>query len=379
MRIPVHFPLLPSTVPRLLHLIARSIVLGLAAAFVVVWFRPDMLPALNHSPPAGGNQVESYADAVNRAARSVVSIYTMKIVHEPLGEFADPLFRELYRGRTRARPRTGLGSGVIVSPDGYILTAQHVVADVDNILIALWNGLEIEARLIGTDPVTDLAVLKVELEDLPAATLSTNGDMRVGDVVLAIGNAFGLRHTVTHGIVSGIGRGDVDLVRVQDLIQTDAAINSGNSGGALINPRGEVIGINSMTYSQASGAQGISFAIPARLARDVMEQIIEYGRVERAWMGANMVETSIASRSRFGLDQGVEISQVVYGGPAWRAGLLPGDILVSADGTPITSAREFLLRISQDQPGKAIELEAIRDGQAFTTSVTLIQQPPLRG
>lgn len=364
---------------RLFHFISRFIVLGLAAAFVVVWFRPDLLPALHNPPTVPFDPVQTYADAVNRTAPSVVSVYTRTLVQKPLGEFADPLFRELYRGRTVGRPRSGLGSGVIVSPDGYILTTQHVIDDVDNIRVALWDGRLTEGRVVGVDPATDLAVLKVDLEGLPAAALPTNGDLRVGDVVLAIGNALGLSHTVTHGIVSATGRGQIHLGRVEDFIQTDAAINAGNSGGALINPKGVVVGINSLTLSQSTGAQGISFAIPARLARDVMEQIIEYGHVQRAWLGAGLIDPPLALMEHFGLDRGVQITQISHGGPAWRAGLLPGDILLSYDGAAITSAREFMLTISQEKPGKSLELEAIRNGQAFTTSVTLIQQPPLRG
>lgn len=365
---------------RLLNFVSKFIVVGLAAAFVVVWFRPELLPAferLQNAPPT--HSITSYSDAVNRTAPSVVSIYTRTLVSEPLaGPQSDALFQALYRGRMVQRPRSGLGSGVIVSSDGFILTTSHVIEEVDDIVVALFDGRVAGARVVGTDPGTDLAVLKVELEDLPVARLAQDDGHRTGDVVLAIGNAFGLSHTVTLGIISATGRGDLNLTAFEDFIQTDAAINSGNSGGALINADGEVIGINSASLSQTIGAQGISFAISARLAKSVMEQIIEYGSVQRAWLGANLTDQPLALVAHDDRPRGVQISQIYRGGPAWRAGLRTGDVLTFADGEPVRSARELNLRIAQQDPGQEIEVEAVRDGQAFTTSVRLIQQPPLQ-
>jgi S1-C subfamily serine protease len=302
------------------------------------------------------------------------------MVSEPLlGDDADPLFRQLYRNQRVLRPRNGLGSGVIVSPDGLILTTAHVIEDVDNIYVSLFDGAVAEARVIGTDPGTDLAVLQVGLDGLPAATFDTATRHRPGDVVMAIGNAFGLNHTVTAGIISATGRGDLNLAAFEDFIQTDAAINSGNSGGALINADGDVIGINSASLSQATGAQGISFAISARLATEVLRQIVEYGSVRRAWLGASVVDPPLIELEGENPPEGVQIAEIYLGGPAWEAGLRRGDIVLSADGRPVGSAREFTLTVAEQTPGTAIELLAMRDGQRFTTSVELIQHPPLRG
>ncbi len=352
-------------------------ILGLAAAFVAVWIRPDLLPALRlPSPPEG--TTASYADAVNRTAPTVVSVYTRTLVTEPLDlQSADPLFRALYRDRMVTRPRRGLGSGVILSPDGLILTTLHVISGVDDIVVALWDGRTAEAHLVGADPATDLAVLRIDLDDLPAANLATSTRLRTGDVVLAIGNAFGLSHTVTMGIVSATGRGQLNLTALDDFIQTDAAINAGNSGGALINPRGEVVGINSASLSQNMGAQGIGFAIPAALADRIARQIIDYGAVRRAWLGADLGDATISFNPQGNGQQGARITQIYRGGPAWRAGLRSGDILITADGRPIESARDLMLRIARMEPGHEMEVEILRAGQTFTTSIALIQQPPL--
>lgn len=362
---------------RVISLMLQATVAGLAAAFVVVWARPDLLGLMR--PESQPVAPSSYADAVNRTAPSVVSIYTRTMVSEPLiGEDGDPLYRYLYRDRRVLRPRAGLGSGVIVSPDGLILTTAHVIEGVDNILIALFNGEVAEARVIGTDPGTDLAVLKIDREGLPAASFDTATRYRPGDVVLAIGNAFGLNHTVTAGIISATGRGDLNITAFEDFIQTDAAINSGNSGGALINPNGEVIGINSASLSQDMGAQGISFAISARLATEVLREIIEYGSVRRAWLGANVIDPPLIRLESDALPSGVQIAQIYRDGPAWRAGLRPGDILLSIDGMPVGSAREFTIGIAEREPGTEIEFLAMRNGQRFSTMVRLIQQPPLQ-
>src|SRR6056297_524206 len=365
------------TMKRIVQFLLQAAVLGLAFAFVLVWFRPALL-----APEHAGNgvaAVRSYADAVNRTAPSVVSIYTRTMVSEPMiREDADPLFQRLYRDRRVLRPRSGLGSGVIVAEDGVILTTAHVIDGVDNIFVSLFDGRVAEARVIGTDPGTDLAVLKVELEGLPAAVFDTETRHRPGDVVLAIGNAFGLNHTVTAGIISATGRGDLNLTAFEDFIQTDAAINSGNSGGALVNPEGAVIGINSASLSQDIGAQGISFAISARLATDVLEQILRYGQVQRGWLGANLADPPLVALEGEQQPEGVQISQIYRDGPAWRGGLRPGDILIRADGAPVGTAREFTLRIAEQAPGTEIELVAMRGGQTFTTSATLIQHPPLQ-
>lgn len=362
---------------RIIHFAVQFVVVGLAVAFVLVWLWPQLLPA---SRQQISDPVISYADAVNRTARSVVSVYTRTMVTEPLGlEFSDPLFSRLYRDRTITRPRRGLGSGVIVSSDGLVLTTRHVISGVDDILVALWDGRVADASVVGSDPSTDLALLRVDLDDLPVATLADGDNLRTGDVVLAIGNAFGLSHTVTMGIVSATARGHLSLASHEDFIQTDAAINAGNSGGALINPAGEVVGINSASMGQETGAQGISFAIPASVVRRVTEQIIEYGQVTRGWMGVELTDVTLRLATAERLQPGARVSQVHRGSPAWQAGLQPGDVLASANGEQVESARELMQRIANSPPGSEMELEIIRGNQLFTTSVELIQQPPPPG
>ncbi len=363
-------------VPKLVGFLLQFIVLGLAVAFITVWFRPEWLPAFEQTGRAP--TPTSFADAVNRSARSVVSIHTRTLVTEPLQlESSDPLLSALYGDRLVTRPRRGLGSGVILSEDGLILTALHVISGVDDVMVALWDGQTAPAQLVGADPATDLAVLKIDAEGLPAADLTSAARPRAGDVVLAIGNAFGLSHTVTMGIVSATGRGQLNLTALEDFIQTDAAINAGNSGGALINPAGEVVGINSASLSQNLGAQGISFAIPAALAHQIAEQIIEYGQVRRAWLGAELADVSISFHPDQRARPGARITRIHRGGPAWRSGLQAGDILLSADDDAFATARELMLRIARLMPGHEMEVEVMRGGQVFTTSIVLIQQPPL--
>jgi len=361
---------LPFVMMRILSFALQFIVIGLAVAFVLMWLQPARQQA-----PA--SPVTSYSDAVNRTAPSVVSIYTRTMVTEPLGsEFSDPLFSHLYRNRTVTRPRRGLGSGVIISDTGLVLTTRHVISGVDDILVALWDGRIAEAGIIGSDPSTDLALLQVDMDDLPVATLADDDNLRTGDVVLAIGNAFGLSHTVTMGIVSATGRAPLNLASFENLIQTDAAINAGNSGGALINPAGEVVGINSASLGQETGAQGISFAIPVSVVRKITEQIIEYGRVKRGWIGAELADVSLQIASEKNLQPGARIIRIHRNGPAWNAGLQPGDILVSANGENFDSARKLMKHIADTEPGAQLELEVVRGNQLFTTSAELIQQPP---
>lgn len=355
----------------------KSVIVGLAAAFLILWLRPDLLQrgAANDIVPTDWHGPASYADAVNRAAPAVVSVYTRTLVTEPLGEFSDPLLRGLFGDRMVRRPRAGLGSGVIVSEDGYILTNLHVIERVDDIRVALFDGRLAEAEVVGIDPATDLAVLKIGLDNLPVAQLADHNRLRAGDVVLAIGNALGLSHTVTMGIVSATEREEVGGFGHNELIQTDAAINQGNSGGALINPDGQVVGINRL--NQHVG-EGIGFAVPADLAGYVMHQIIEQGSVRRAWLGAQLADMPVGMGVTGQGVRGVQITEIYHGGPAWQAGLRAGDILTHADGEPVRGAREFLREITYSTPGETIELEAIRNGQAHIASVTLIQQPRLR-
>ena len=363
-----------------LRFIALTIVIGLAAAFVLVWWQPDLLQRNGDSGiPVTSAGTDSYSGAVARAAPSVVSIYTTTMVTTRVS-YGNPYYRRFFGDRLVPQARQGLGSGVVVSEDGYLLTNYHVVGNADDIRVSLYDGRIAEAEIVGTDPETDLAVLKIPPEELPVAPFRENGELEVGDVVLAIGNALGLSHTVTLGIVSATGRSDLRVSLYEDFIQTDAAINSGNSGGALVDAQGRLIGINTSTLSRSIGAQGISFAIPIDVALDVMQQIIDYGSVQRGWIGVQL-GTPPLQLNNDGTNQrseGARITDIQEQGPAWQAGLRTGDIILELEDTPVEGPRELLLDISRMSPGETIELLAERDGQTFTTSMTLIQQPPVR-
>jgi len=368
-----------SKISELTLFLSRAIVAGLAIAFLVIYFWPTMTERLQRAAPEGPAATlpapASYADAVNRAAPAVVSIYTRSLV--PQAADPDPErrgggFRYLYR------MSHDMGSGVIVSEDGYILTNHHVINMVQNIRIALFDGRIVPAAIVGSDPETDLAVLKVELGGLSAANLGDSPNVRVGDVVLAIGNSLGLSHTVTMGIVSATGRNDLRSLPFEDFIQTDAAINAGNSGGALVNANGDLIGISTRKLGSNTGAQNIGFAIPVSLAKQVMEQIIEYGSVRRAWLGASFADIRPTLQSDGSVArEGIVVGWVAEQGPAWNAGIRQGDVIVSLDGEPVTDANQFQLAISQREPGSQVELDVVRRLESFQTYATLIQQPPM--
>jgi serine protease DegS/serine protease DegQ len=367
-----------NTVGSLLGFLTRSVIAGLALAFIILYFWPSVSerfipPAevVNNAPPAP----VSYADAVDRTAPSVVSIYTRTVELQQVS----PRLQKLLGSSYISRSRQDMGSGVLVSEDGYILTNNHVISQVQNISVGLWDGRFAVAQIVGSDPETDLAVLKIDLNGLPAAPLAEDANVRVGDVVLAIGNAFGLSHTVTMGIISATGRNDLRSVLYEDFIQTDAAINAGNSGGALINYRGEVIGINTRNLDQMQGAQNIGFAIPIAMAKDVMQQIVENGSVRRGSIGALFSDLPLAIQTDgSAVRRGVQVRDVTPNGPAWSAGIRPGDILLSIDGIDVDDARGLLLMIAQRQPGSRVEFHVLRNSEVFETYATLIQQPPLR-
>lgn len=356
----------------------RSAIAGLALAFVILYFWPAINARLQPADDSAVTTVAtpvSYADAVDRTAPSVVSIYTRTVELQQVS----PRMQKILGSSYVTRSRQDMGSGVLVSEDGYILTNNHVISRVQNIRVGLWDGRFAIAQVVGSDPETDLAVLKIDLTGLPAAPLAEDANLRVGDVVLAIGNAFGLSHTVTMGIISATGRNDLRSVLYEDFIQTDAAINVGNSGGALINPLGEVIGINTRNLGQAQGAQNIGFAIPIAMARDVMQQIIDNGSVRRGYLGAIFSDLPLSLQTDGSASRhGVEVREVTPGGPAWSAGIRPGDVLLSLDGEQLGDARALLLDISQRQPGGRVEFQVQRGGEVFETYATLIQQPPLR-
>ena len=356
--------------------IVRAIIAGLALAFLVTYLWPAWVQKPNTDSPSPifvrESAPSSYAEAVDRTAPAVVSIYTTTL--EPVPQEVQRRLGSRYLYRTRR----DMGSGVLIDESGYILTNYHVVKRVSNIQVALWDGRISPARVVGVDPETDLAVLKIDINGLPVAPLADNPDFRVGDVVLAIGNALGLSHTVTMGIISATRRNDLGTLGYQDFIQTDAAINSGNSGGALINTTGELIGINTRNLGSIPGAENIGFAIPISIARNVMEQIIESGSVRRAWLGAILGDLSVTVQADGNIaSAGVSVRNVTRDGPAWQAGIRPGDIITALDGEPVNDAQALLLVISQQLPDSEVGLHITRDQETFETYATLIQQPPL--
>ena len=283
----------------------------------------------------------SYSGAASKALPSVVHIFTSKEMKTPKHPFADdPIFRHFFGDRLDSRPQrsSGLGSGVIVSPEGYVLTNNHVIEAADEIEVALHDGRKLRARTVGMDPESDLAVLKIQTDvKLSAVSFATAGSVHVGDVALAIGNPFGVGQTVTMGIVSAMGRTSLGINTFEDFIQTDAAINPGNSGGALVDSNGNLIGINTAIYSRSGGSLGIGFAIPVTLARSVMEQIIRSGTVTRGWIGVEVQEITPELAESFGLAsrEGTLVAGVMRGGPADKAGIRPGDVLVAVEGKAI--------------------------------------------
>ena len=362
------------TAGSLIAFLIRSAIAGLALAFVILYLWPNIserLSGQDDTPPAP----TSYADAVDRTAPSVVSIYTRTIALQPVS----PRRRKILGKYYVTVQSQDIASGVLVSQDGYILTNYHVIDQVQSISVGLWDGRFAIATVVGSDPETDLAVLKIELDGLPTAPLAEDVNVRVGDVVLAIGNAFGLSHTVTMGIISATGRNDLKSVLYEDFIQTDAAINAGNSGGALINYRGEVIGINTRNVGQAQGAQNIGFAIPIAMAKDVMQQIVENGTVRRGSLGALFSDMRLSMQvDGSAVRRGVQVREVTANGPAWKAGIRAGDKLLSVDGAEVVDARALTLMVAQSEPGEKVELQVQRGAEIFDTYATLIQEPPLR-
>ncbi len=375
-----------------LSLVAKSVVVGLAAAFVLVLIWPDLIQpsAPLHDattlPPLVRNQgVASYADAVNRTLPSVVSIYIAKVkVQKGPALYQDPLFQHFFGGNRFYKPQkrleTSLGSGVIVGRGGYILTNHHVIAGADRIQVATPMGGILDVELIGTDEDTDLAVLRTSNHQLPGIPLGSAGESRVGDVVLAIGNPFGVGQTVTMGIISATGRNKLGLNTFENFIQTDAAINPGNSGGALINARGELVGINTAIYSNSGGSLGIGFAIPADLAINVMEEIVKHGRVKRGWMGISAQDMTPDLARTFNLKdvQGALITGLVNGGPADQGGLNPGDIVTGIDKTGVSGTAELTALIASARPDQKVTLSGWRGNKRFEVDIQMIERPQER-
>ncbi|WP_296002206.1 Do family serine endopeptidase [Rugamonas sp.] len=382
---------------RLWLLFAQTVTIVLALYCVYTAVRPDgalrvasrveqigraasspVLTQATGGAPAPG----SYRAAAGRAMPAVVNILASKTRlrhHHRL--LRDPFFQKFFGERERDGDQdddeTSLGSGVIVSADGYILTNNHVVDAADDIEVVLADGRKAAAKVVGTDPETDLAVIKVALAKLPVIVLGQAEQARVGDVVLAIGNPFGVGQTVTMGIISALGRNNLHINHFENFIQTDAAINFGNSGGALIDTNGNLLGINSAIYSQSGGSVGIGFAIPVSTAKAVMEEIIQTGHVVRGWIGVESQEITPELAQSFGLSKqsGAIIAGIVRNGPADRAGLRPGDILLSVEGKPVADTNAMLNLIAQLPPGGKAKMTVLRKNGESTFDVTVGKRP----
>jgi serine protease DegS len=355
-----------SSLKSALVFLLQSVVVGLAVAFLVVLVRPGLLPVLGVQP---AGQPFSYADAVDISAPAVANVYTKRLVRDSGAEGT----------RARFRVSTNFASAVIIDADGYLVTNYHVVAEAAEIRIQLSDGRVAEPETVGIDRETDLALLKVDLGTLPAVPLGSSSQLRIGDVVLAIGNPYGLTKSVTQGIVSATGRGLLNLVTFENFIQTDAAINAGNSGGALVNARGELVGINTAVLAQDSGTEGIGFAIPVDLVRGVVDQIKLNGRVIRGWMGLSPDDLTSSERDALGLDDnaGILLESVHQGGPAAAAGLQRDDVVLSINGEPILSRRQALLIAAGTEPGDQVEIIGMRAGERFQVTVTAGERPEI--
>ncbi len=373
---------------------AQSATVALAVLLVVSTFNPGIAPwhdnAITIKEVAASPKTQfaaSYSDAANKAMVAVVNIFTSKEVRAPRNPLMDdPTFRRFFGERFEATPQrvSSLGSGVIVSSQGFILTNHHVVEAADEIQVALADGRNVPARIVGTDPDTDLAVLKIDLKNLPSITFGRSEQVRVGDVALAIGNPFGVGQTVTMGIISALGRNHLGINTIENFIQTDAAINPGNSGGALVDASGNLIGINSAIYSRTGGSQGIGFAIPASLAKQIMDQIIDHGSVVRGWIGVEVqdITPELAESFKLSKPTGALIAGVLRNGPADRAGMQPGDILTEVANQPVKDSADMLNKVSALTPGTLSSLKIQRNQTEILLRTSVgkrpkIQQPQL--
>jgi len=376
---------------------AQATTIGLALLFVVSTLRPEWLartpaapaqpvslPALKqaalHPDAPRAMAPGTYSDAVSSAAPAVVNVYTTKEVRRR-NESVDPLYRYFF-GDGRGGPDrvASLGSGVIATANGYILTNNHVVQAADEIAVALADGRQFDARLIGADPESDLAVLKVEASGLPVITFGHDDTLKVGDIVLAIGNPFDVGQTVTMGIVSALGRSNLGINTFENFIQTDAAINPGNSGGALVDSTGHLVGINTAIFSRTGGSIGIGFAIPATLVRQVMNDLIKSGKVTRGYFGVEPedITPEAADLLKLSRADGVVLKGVQRASPAGRAGLEPGDVIVTINGQKVANSRGMLNQISQLPPGSSASVRVLRLGKEVDVPVTVGERPTPR-
>ena len=382
---------------RLWLLFAQSVTILVAALLVVATLKPNWLGeaqitsfakkvSIGESLNDGRLSPGSYHEAVKHSMPAVVNIFTSKTESPTRPKRsknpnpADPFFNFFFGEKSpQEDPRSNLGSGVLVSPEGVILTNHHVISDADDIDVTLADGRKFKAKLIGSDPETDIAILKIESKNLPnPITLGQSESVHVGDVVLAIGNPFGVGLTVTSGIVSALGRDQVGINTFENFIQTDAAINPGNSGGALIDTRGNLIGINTAIYSNNGGSMGIGFAIPVNLAKQVMESIITNGSVTRGWIGVeprNISKELAESLNIPSNTTGVLIAGVLEGGPADQGGIKPGDILIKVNSHDTHDIRQLLNQIAKQQPGSNVNVKVLRKGKTLILSINISKRP----
>jgi serine protease Do len=348
-------------------------------------------PRLPLPAPAGPQQ--NFVPVVKAVTPTVVNISTTRVVHaaggggggEQMAPFMDdPFFRQFFGDEffrrfqaPRDRKESSLGSGVIVSSEGYIVTNNHVIAKADEIKVLLNDKREFVGKVVGTDPKTDIAVLKINAKDLPALPWGDSDKLEVGEYILAIGNPFALNSTVTMGIVSAVGRANVGIADYEDFIQTDAAINPGNSGGALVNTRGELVGINTAIFSRSGGYMGIGFAVPANMARTVMESLIKNGKVTRGWLGVSIQEVSQDLAKQFGLSEakGALVSEVIADSPAAASGIKSGDVIVAYDGRPLDGPAVLRNMVAQTPVGKTVKVEVLRENKRQTLSIKIAEQP----
>ena len=376
---------------RLWLFFAQTVTVLLAAFFVVATLKPQWLdrrPMLASVVPvieapagtnAAGTREGGFRVAAQAAAPTVVSINTSK-ARSRNPHSNDPWFRFFFGDQDDSQAQAGLGSGVIVSPAGYILTNNHVIEEADDIEVVLNDGRRTLAKVIGTDPESDLAVLKVDLTDLPVITLGDSNALQVGDAVLAIGNPFGVGQTVTSGIVSALGRTQLGINTFENFIQTDAAINPGNSGGALVDGAGHLMGINTAIYSRSGGSMGIGFAIPSSTARSVLDAIVRDGQVIRGWIGVEPQNLSPELAQSFGIksDEGVIITGVLQNGPAAQAGIRPGDVITAVGGVKVNTVPELLGAVAALTPGQSAPLDVTRRDSQQRIQVTPAKRVPVR-
>ena len=374
-------------------LLFKAALIGLLLAILIYLWREPGAPTDSDSTTSAGNveirmvapdqaiKGESYSQAVAAASPSVVNIYANKTSYTRVNPvFLNPAFRRLFGDRIPSqRAEQSLGSGVIVSENGYVLTNNHVIENADDIQIVLSDNRVTSARIVGTDPDTDLALLQLDITDgLPTALFAAEESLAVGDVVLAIGNPFGIGQTVTMGIVSAVGREQQAIATFADFIQTDAAINAGNSGGALINTRGELVGINTAIFRE-SDAEGIGFAIPTGVATRILQQLVEHGRVVRGWLGVAALNRRMLVKDDGELSPGIELQGVVRGGPAYLAGLRDGDLVTHFNTTMVSDVGQLRDAIADTPPGTSVHLQGVRGNRTFRTDAILVQRPDIGG